>query len=308
MGDENAIEMKTLSDNQEKMLKSMDDIKELIGNLGKDSTSAKNDIQHLKAENTRLSMEIDRLNDLRLRDQQLQRSRWLEIRGIPPKKDENLVELMLDIADTLKVNISSVAIDNVFRAYSKKTIICKLIRSLDKENIMKQSKATPLTTKDLGFTNVPEQRIYINDSFTPEFAALFREAKDLQKDYDLSHVWYRDGFILLKRDTESGTVRICTWSELNDLRQILQGSTPAPTTPASQPQSQAMEMENNFASQGESNLPNQEGRSEVSMTEVDPHSTAPLMTWEQRANQFRREKEDKAATQRKKRRRSKSPA
>lgn len=209
-------ELDLLKIGQNNLMSSMEDIKKLISTNNEATVSFLKEVQSLREENSKLTGELLKMGEHRMRDLQQQRAKHVEIIGVPFQESEDLISLMHRLAKHLQLNLAPSAIDEIFRTKSKRKIICKLVCYKDKAILMKNCKTLKPTTKDIGINNPSNQKIYLHDSLVPELAEIFWIAKKLQKDGKIDRVWPRGGYIYARRGDHS-PLRIDSKTQANEL-------------------------------------------------------------------------------------------
>lgn len=193
------------------------------------------EIEQLKQENVDLKRENERLredvNELycqneefanRMNDMdQYSRIENIVITGIPVRKDENIREIIKNIAEKVELKIEDSEISTAHRLPSKKSetpnIIARLNNRDKKKELIVRAKAKKLKASVLEWTkeNTP---IYISNHLTRYTAELLREAKKLRDEGYFEYVWEKDAKILIRKDENSLAVRIKDKSQLETIQ------------------------------------------------------------------------------------------
>lgn len=162
------------------------------------------------------------LSTLTLKCNQLEQSiknYSVEIVGVPENKDEDLVNVITKIGETMKVNLNENDIDNVFRVKTanKKNfpekIIVNFVRLLKKQEFLDKRKIKKsLYARELGYSS--NSQIYIAESLTKDNNYLSYLARDLVRRKLLFRTWHVGGKIYVKISENSKPKKITTASEL----------------------------------------------------------------------------------------------
>ena len=76
------------------------------------------------------------------------------------------------------------------------------------------------TTSDLGTLSGSSNRIYINDSLSPNNKNLFKECLKLKRKEQFQFIWTHYGRIYLRKDSNSATKAVCSQNDLEKIRRF----------------------------------------------------------------------------------------
>lgn len=185
-------------------------------------------INELRSENKKLKSEIKSLNNRVEYLEQLPLNNSIDILGLPINNDLN--ELRISIfnlfCETLKTDIKE---DNISSFYQKpimnKTsnpvkydnVICvKFNSSVSKDTIIKAKKK--LKNNPIVVKNEKNEESYvdcfINHSMTFNNRKLYKAAYDIQKEFKVKYLWFRNGKILMRKQ-DGSDIRV-----INDLMDL----------------------------------------------------------------------------------------
>lgn len=169
-----------------------------------------------------LKMDIAKLSSDLNNKEQLLRINNIEIKGIPSKKKENLIELVCKIGEIIGQTISKTDINFSIRAQSTsehKNIIIGFLGRYTKENFIAAARARKngLTAEDLGFAG-NTNRVYINDHLTRDNKHLLSKVKKLAQEKNHNHVWVQNCRILTRKNDTSPIIAVCSESDLLKLK------------------------------------------------------------------------------------------
>lgn len=158
-----------------------------------------------------------RMDDL----DQKHRAHNLQVDGIPEANQENLRDIILKLASSLNVVITSQDITHVTRVRStNKEKIKPVICSLSKYNIMadliKASRIQKPLAVNAGFSN-NNNNIYINEHLTVARKQLLYKAKKFKIENNFEFLWVKDGKIYLKKNRDSKAVNINVGTDFSKL-------------------------------------------------------------------------------------------
>lgn len=143
----------------------------------------------------------DRLNHL----DQYHRNKNLETHGLPQRDNEDVDQILLDMAVLLKLPLKIEDIEAAHRLKQPKNkkpppIIVQFASRRLRNMWIK--KRTGITCKNV-IKNGSDTPIYFNENLTPINKQLFWQARKLAKEKNLKYCWIKDGKILVKKNDES---------------------------------------------------------------------------------------------------------
>lgn len=227
-------------DSMHSELKKMSKRMSILDTLAEDMKSIKAEIQDLKSSvdyahetvkafsdkfsdmETRLELlENDRseLFSLKKRVEQMestlkdneQRARLnnIEIKGIPQKNSENLLDIVTKIGTVVNCNISNSQINYISRIPTRndkkqdsKPIIVSFNNRYIRDNFVASARShKSLTPKDLQLQG--DGRIFINDHLTLDNKLLLNKTKMLAKEKGFMYVWVKYSKIWIRKNSES---------------------------------------------------------------------------------------------------------
>lgn len=177
-------------------------------------------IKKLEEENAQLWKKVEEvklnLNDL----DQYHRKRHFEIHGVEERDDENLYEILADMAKMLQLEYNSKEVEAVHRIQTRNQkkrnpIIVSFLRRKVTEAWLTKRK-TGLQSKNL-VTESDEEEIYINENLTIYTKDLFWKARQANRDRNYKYVWVRNGKIFAKKTADSEAKQIRTEEDINKI-------------------------------------------------------------------------------------------
>lgn len=183
----------------------------------------------IEANATRLAVDNDSLRtQLRLADQKIdqldQHSRMqnIEIYGIPERREENLVQLVLKISAAAKYPLRVEDVDACHRVrprtpqqtgrpsssspFPPRTIVLRLSSRRIKEDLLAAIRTSKPTTEVISATNI--KRIYFNEHLSPRNKNLLFQTRAAAKLANFQFVWVRDAKIFTRKNTTSHLLQI----------------------------------------------------------------------------------------------------
>lgn len=213
-------EMNTSFEFQHKLV---DDQKALIDSQNKKIDNFLETIEELKQQNLNLTKKVKELERKVDENEQYARSNNIEIHGVPVAAEEDVYEVVSNVANTLGVRITREAIDVCHRMGKRQDsqappgILARLVRREDKINIlMKRREKRNFNTNDLGFTQ-PAAPIYINENLCPARREIFRAARQIKKEKEYTYLWIRNGRILMRKEPSSSMIVLSSMDDLQKL-------------------------------------------------------------------------------------------
>lgn len=157
--------------------------------------------------------------------EKLQRSKTVVITGIEYTQEENLIEIVNNIADILKVNLIESDFDEIYRIKStdkKPRIIVKFTRTLVKQRLINGIKVKKsLYAKELGIDKDKETQIYLNEYLSQKSHELWKEVKKLRSSNKVKYAWIRDGEVYIRKEEGGERVHVNNFYILNKFKEHL---------------------------------------------------------------------------------------
>ncbi len=186
-------------------------------------------------ENRKLQLRIKELERNADEAEQYSRMNCVEINGVPEKDNENVLEIVKNVGNSLGLTVSEEMVDACHRLGGKRVgetrprgIIVKFTRRLVKEELLRKRRVKRnLNTHDLGFTNTLAEVVYINESLTKARREVYKEVRELKKKKDFSFVWVKNGKILVRPEDGARVIAATTMDDVRRLSEL-------PATPVMQ--------------------------------------------------------------------------
>lgn len=204
--------------------------------------SLKNSVQFVTDDHTDLSKKIDHcckqiqesaglnkvVSDLVSKIDSLEqgaRNCNIEICNIPERRNENLVNFMLNIGSAVKCNIQQNDITSIHRVphahqhnNKPKNIIVKFASRILRDNILSAHRLCKgLTTEQLGLSGA-SLPIYMHEHLTLKNKQLFRECRDVAKKHDYKFIWVKHGTILVREKEGTKAIAIRTPQDIAKIK------------------------------------------------------------------------------------------
>lgn len=171
----------------------------------------------LKIELDELKKSVNDISDKFLKNEQWVRRSNIQINGMPQKENENLIEVIKNLADKsgFRLNpetdidfVTRVAIKNDKENKTPKPIIVKMHSRYKKDDfITSLRKLKNLNACDFGFTSM-RTRIYVNDHLSPRNKMLLRQAKQKAKEKGYAYCWVRNCTVMVRKSETTPVIHI----------------------------------------------------------------------------------------------------
>lgn len=193
-----------ISDEYDKMKKTTENLQEKV----KTNTNQINQLQDsLKHKDNTICELVCKVNEL----EQYSRVNNVEIVGLPESSTEDCKKIICDIASELQVDVQENDISTAHRLPNPNgkppSIIAQFISREKKQAFIKNK--TLLITNNNKFKNIKTvSKIFINEHLTPYNKSLLFKTKNLAREKHYKFAWFKNGKILLRKDTDSNVIRI----------------------------------------------------------------------------------------------------
>ncbi|KAL4716017.1 hypothetical protein ACJJTC_003806 [Scirpophaga incertulas] len=154
---------------------------------------------------------IKYLEDFNDKNQWL-RSNNIEIKGVPMKDRENLLEIVTSIGNKIIYPVTRPSINFNFKSHNSggdktKPIIVSFLNRYLKEDFVAAARSfNTLRPVDIGL--VGTGRIFVNDYLTVQNTLLLSKAKSLAKENDFDYVLVKNTIILVRKNSQSPVISI----------------------------------------------------------------------------------------------------
>jgi Baculovirus FP protein len=180
-----------------------------------------NEVNECKKVNKAVTEENENLNR-KINDlEQYSRNFNLEIQGVPVTDSENTYTIVADIANYLGEDITTDDIEFCHRLRKSDrnpskppAIVAKFYSRQIKEGILiAKRKSETLMTGALGFGNVTNNKIFINEHLTSMNKNLFWLARNT-KQLGYKYAWTKAGKVFLRKNEDSPVIRVQKQSDI----------------------------------------------------------------------------------------------
>lgn len=157
--------------------------------------------------------------------EQQARSCNLEINGIPEKRNENLLEIMIKIGQIIEYPIGKTEVLAIHRVPQPqqqndrpKNIIIKVASRIMRDNILSAfRKAKGINTSQIGISGVPKT-IYMNEHLTLEKKRLFRKCREAARGENYQYVWVKNATILVRESSNHAAFAIHSEKDIDRIK------------------------------------------------------------------------------------------
>lgn len=172
-----------------------------------------------------LQVRLDKLEEDSDSKDQWSRMNNVEVKGLSPSNNENLLQIISSIGDKINYPIGKSQINFITRVPTRekdhiKPVIVSFCNRYVKEDFVAAaryvSKTSPLTTNQIGLPG--NQKIFINDHLTTKNKMLLSKTKKLAAEMDFQYVWVKHSKIHVRK-TDTTPVMIVRSEK--DLKKII---------------------------------------------------------------------------------------
>lgn len=200
---------------QEKIQKDIADLKLRLDEYRKIVDELTDENNELRNENEKLN---DRMNAFEYKmenDKQQQINNNLVISGIFPQDNENLINIVTDIAATIKSVCKADDVKHVFRAFDAggasglpPPIVVEFMQKSVRDDFLVKKKGSGLTTESIQGYIGNARPIYLGESLTRYKQYVFKRARDLKRESVVKYAWVKDGEIFVRVSDNSRIIKI----------------------------------------------------------------------------------------------------
>jgi len=103
--------------------------------------------------------------------------------------------------------------------FDRATISIELSSNSLKKEVMLGKKSNYKKLNAAVFNKNDKSKIYINETLSSYFRALYTAAKELKKREHIKFLWFKNSRILLRKDENSKVVIVRSFEDLNNIKQ-----------------------------------------------------------------------------------------
>lgn len=207
---------------QEKIQKDIADLKVQLDDYRKIVDQLTDENTELRNENDKLNVRIDLLEyKMETRNQQ-QINKNLLISGICTNDNENLVDIVTDIATTVKAVCNKDDIKKLYRSNETASnsgmppqIVVEFFEKSVRDELLAKKKGHNLNTGALASYSGDARPIYIGEMLTGYRQFVFKRARDLKRENIVKYAWVKDGEVFVRKDDTSRIIKIKHHSQID---------------------------------------------------------------------------------------------
>ena len=144
----------------------------------------------------------------------------VEISGIPKIFDNKLEEKVVELSNSLGVNVSTNDVEACHRLKGNgsdpKRVIVRFTNRKYAEKLVNVRKETEnIDLERLGFPS--ETKIYINENLCPYFRKIWTKCRKLKAEGEIKYVWTTNGLVKIRKDDTSAMYKIEHENDLTEL-------------------------------------------------------------------------------------------
>lgn len=199
-------------ENTERM-KKIEEICELYAEL-------KRDVNEVRIQNMELKEKVRKMEEHSRWQEKKKIKNNVEIFGIPERNNENIREIITNLAKTAKVDITERDVEECYRVKVKagegKQIVIKFRRYEEKAKLIKAMKVKRPRLIDI--KEHPENKlIFVNEMLTKEAKALLYQTKLEARNRKWFKVWVYAGDVFIQLEEKSQQIRLENFEQLEIL-------------------------------------------------------------------------------------------
>lgn len=216
-------EMQGILDSISFMNKKFEDIKV-------EQESTKRSVKKLELENIELRTTVDDMNERLVNLEQQSRSNNLDVQCVPENKNENVYNIIIQLARTVKCEINEKDILHCTRiaktnssSARPRSIIVQMASPRLRDQLLaatiKYNQSNPqekLNCTHLGITG-PKSPVYVTEHLSPTNRALHAATRIKAKEMSYKYVWVRNGRIYVRKNDGAEYIHIKSKNSLNKI-------------------------------------------------------------------------------------------
>ncbi|KAH7942368.1 hypothetical protein HPB49_022583 [Dermacentor silvarum] len=213
-------EIRELRNSLEFVSKEYESLKKECENTRKENADLKAMQEPLKRELDALRKQAHETTLQIVAQDQYSRNRNIEIKGIPLSKNENLVEVLGKIGDTLGVSLSEQDIEVCHRTPNRKdnasqNIVVAFSRRAKRDLVVEKARKTRFTTQDLGYS--VREPVFLNEHLCPQLKKLLGMTIAKKKALNWKFAWTKGGKVFARKTETSHVIRITCENDLDKM-------------------------------------------------------------------------------------------
>ncbi|XP_028173167.1 uncharacterized protein LOC114362097 [Ostrinia furnacalis] len=198
--------------------------------LQSDITKTATKIKSLEDENTKLQVEINRLNTRLATIEKISRSCNIELQAATERRNENVVALFKNLCEAVKASVDDSHISacrrvakqntasnrprNIIVTFSSPRVRDLVLSATHRYN--KSHSGRGLLSSDLGITG-DACKIYVNEHLSPELKSLHAATRKVARDHNYKYVWIKYSQIYVRKDDSSGALLVNNTESLSKI-------------------------------------------------------------------------------------------
>lgn len=212
--------------------KDIRDIKNSLSFINESYEQMKTSVNRVELENGELRTSVEKLEKERdalraevkqhevrlLQNEQHMRCYNVEVKGVPMKQDEDVMEITNKIANTIEMPLDNGDIEACHRVRTTgntdaPNIVIQFARRSVRDSFLEKARKQRITSDDIELE--PKNPIFINEHLSPSMKKLFGAANAKKKECQWKYAWTRNGKIFVRKTDTSAVISITHLDDLN---------------------------------------------------------------------------------------------
>lgn len=212
----------TIEKQLETLQTSQEELKCRIADIESENVLLKAECEEVKKDNVLLRDKVSCLESDVAELQQYSRNHNLEIRGIPPTREEDVYMVLQAVARALGVGFSRDSISAAHRLPTPRgkkfypSIVVQFISRSIRASWLDAARQKRINTSDLA-TTLPPGPVFVVEHLTVRNKAILGQAKHHVKEGHLTYAWTREGKIFIRKTAESRAIRVTNLDEVEEV-------------------------------------------------------------------------------------------
>lgn len=203
-------ELREVKSSMEFINKTFEEMKDKLNATIKENAELRAENNELRSECKKLYQQTRESESRLVNCEQYSRNRNVEIKGIPPQQNENLLDIVGKLGVVIGAPILETDIEVCHRVpvpnSTAKNIVVQFMRRDRRDNFLGHAKKRRVTCEDLGISS--GSSVYVNEHLCPALKKLLGVTVARKKECNWKFVWVRNGSIFARKAEQTPLLKV----------------------------------------------------------------------------------------------------